>query len=121
MAMRKGIVLLFAFAIWALCGATMGIGVEVTSLQNALMIHAIAAPIIAAAISYVYFNIFGHTAPLQTAVIFVAFVILADLFVVALLVNKSLEMFGSFLGTWMPFISIFVATYLTGAYLGRRA
>jgi hypothetical protein len=120
--MRKVVVvLLFAFAIWALCGMTMGISMEITSLQNALIIHAIAAPIIAAAISFVYFNRFSYTAPLQTAIIFVAFVILLDLFVVALVVNKSLGMFESFLGTWIPLVLIFVATCLTGAYARKRA
>ncbi len=120
--MRKVVVvLLFAFAIWALCGMTMGIGMEITSLQNAIIIHAIAAPIIAVAISFVYFNRYSYTAPLQTAIIFVAFVILSDLFVVALLVNKNLGMFDSLLGTWIPFVLIFVATCLTGMYTRKRA
>jgi hypothetical protein len=118
--MRKG-VSLFAFAIWALCVMTMSIGREITTLQNALIINAIAAPIIVAAISFIYFNKFSYTAPLQTAIIFVAFVILADLFVVALLVNKSLGMFESLLGTWIPFVLIFVATCLTGTYSRKRA
>ncbi len=37
-----------------------------------------------------------------------------DFFVVALLINRSLEMFASPLGTWIPFALIFVSTWLTG-------
>jgi hypothetical protein len=40
-----------------------------------------------------------------------------DIIVVALLINKSFEMFKSIIGTWIPFILIFTATYLTGLYL----
>ena len=35
-------------------------------------------------------------------------------FVVALLINRSFEMFASLLGTWIPFALIFLSTYLTG-------
>jgi hypothetical protein len=79
----------------------------VTSLENALIAHAIAAPIIAAGVSLVYFRKFNFTKPLQTAAIFTAFVIAMDLFVVALLINHSFEMFTSLLGTWIPFALIF--------------
>jgi hypothetical protein len=43
----KNILILLAHALigWALCAATMGIGMAVTTLNNALIIHAIAAPI----------------------------------------------------------------------------
>ena len=86
-----------------------------------VIIHAIAAPIIFALLSSVYFRQFNYTAPLQTATIFVAFVIAVDFFVVALLMLKSFEMFTSPLGTWVPFALIFIATYLTGVYVQRRA
>ena len=115
------VILLHAFVIWALCGMTMGIGMAVTSQENALMAHALAAPIIAAVISMIYFKKFDYTTPLQTAVTFVAFVILVDFSVVAVLIIRSLEMFRSILGTWIPFVMIFVATYLRGMYVRRRA
>ena len=56
---------------------------------------------------------------LQTAIIFVGFVITLDFFVVALVINQSLEMFASLLGTWIPFALIFTSTYLTGLYTVR--
>lgn len=113
------IILMHAFAGWALCAATMGIGMAVTSLNNALIIHAIAAPVFFAGVSLVYFRKSNYTAPLQTAGIFIAFVIAMDFFVVALLINHSLDMFTSFLGTWIPFALIFTSTFVTGVIIKR--
>jgi hypothetical protein len=111
------IILAHAFVGWALCGATMWIGMAAMSLQNAQIAHAIGAPIYFALVSLVYFRRFNYTTPLQTAIIFVSFVIAVDFFLVALVINKSLEMFASPLGTWIPFALIFISTYLTGLYV----
>ena len=107
-------ILVFAFIGWALCTASMVIGMATMSLENALIVHAIGAPIFFTIISLIYFNKFNYTTPLQTALIFVAFVIVVDFFVVALLINRSLEMFASPLGTWIPFALIFTSTYVIG-------
>lgn len=112
-------VLVHAFVGWALCAATMGMGMATTSIENALIIHAIGAPIFFTIVSLIYFKKFNYTTPLQTGVIFVGFVIVVDFFVVALLINRSLEMFASLLGTWIPFALIFISTYLTGLYSMR--
>jgi len=114
------IVLIHAFVGWMLCAATMGIGMSVTSLNNALMIHAIAAPIFFAGVSLVYFRKFNYTTPLQTALTFIAFVIGMDFFLVAILINRSFEMFTSLLGTWIPFALIFLSTYLTGLFVIQK-
>jgi hypothetical protein len=113
-AQKIAIILTHAFLGWLLCFATIGIGMAVTTMQTTLIIHAILAPLFFAAISYFYFRRFHFTTPLQTAVIFIAFIMLMDFFVVALLINRSLEMFTSLLGTWIPFALIFLSTYLTG-------
>ena len=111
---KIAILLAHAFVGWVLCGATMGIGMAVTTLSNALVIHAIAAPIFFAVISLFYFRKFHYTTPLQTALSFLGFVMLMDFFVVAMLINRSFEMFASVPGTWLPFTLIFASTYLTG-------
>ena len=113
-------ILAHAFVGWALCAATMGIGMATTSLENTLIFHAIGAPIFFAVVSLVYFSKFNYTSLLQTALIFVGFVIAVDFFVVALLINRSLEMFTSLLGTWIPFVLIFTSTYLTGLYTVKK-
>ncbi len=108
------IILAHAFVGWMLCAATMGIGMSVTSMNTTLIIHAIAAPIFFAGVSLFYFRKFNYTTPLQTASIFIAFVIAMDFFLVAMVINRSFEMFASLLGTWIPFALIFTSTYLTG-------
>lgn len=105
---------------WALCAATMSIGMATLPLQTALTIHATLAPIFFMLVSLIYFKRFHYATPLQTAIIFVGFVIAMDFFVVALLITRSLEMFASLLGTWIPFALIFTSTYVTGLSLGRK-
>jgi hypothetical protein len=107
----------FAFIGWVLCFGTMGLGMAVTSLENALIIHAVAAPVIFTGVSLVYFKRFNYTNPLQTALVFVAIVITLDFFLVAMVINRSFEMFTSFLGTWIPFLLIFLSTWLTGLFV----
>jgi hypothetical protein len=99
---------------WALCGAIMFVGMAVTSIQTTLILHAIGAPIIFSAISWIYSNKFNYTTSLQTAIIFLMIVLFMDFFLVGLIINRSLEMFTSLLGTWIPFILIFLSTYLIG-------
>ncbi len=65
-AVKTAILLAHAFVGWALCGATMGIGMAITTLNNALIVHAIAAPIFFACISLVYFRYFNYTSPFRT-------------------------------------------------------
>lgn len=102
---------------WALCGAVMFIGMAVTDIQTTLIIHAIGAPIIFSLISWFYFKRLNYTSPIQTALLFICIVIFMDFFLVALIINKSLEMFLSPLGTWIPFTLIFLASYLMGKFL----
>ena len=99
---------------WALCAATMGVGMKLTTPQNALIVHALAAPVFFACISLVYFRRSGAWPPLRTAIAFLGVVAVMDVFVVALLIERSFTMFGSVLGTWLPFLLIFVSTWWTG-------
>jgi len=111
------VILAHALIGWMLCFATIGIGRAVTTMEITLIIHAILAPVFFAVVSLVYFRKFNFTTPLQTAIIFISFVIAMDFFVVAILINKSFEMFTSLLGTWLPFALIFASTYLTGLFV----
>ncbi len=115
------IVLIYAFMGWTLCGVVMFIGTAVTTEFIALIIHAVATPIIFAVVSSFYFKKYDLTTPLETAALFVAFVVLLDFVVVALLINKSLAMFGNVLGTWIPFVLIFISTYYTGRHEEKKA
>ena len=117
---KYGVVLVFALIAQMLCWAIMVIGQMVTSIENTLIAHAIGAPIIAIVVSSIYYKKFNYTSPLQTAIVFVSVVIAMDVFIVALLIEKSFEMFTSPIGTWIPISSIFLATYLSGLFVTRR-
>ncbi|MGD9092125.1 MAG: hypothetical protein PVF74_04730 [Anaerolineales bacterium] len=114
------IILVHALIGWALCTATMMIGMATMTIENTLIVHAIGAPIFFSILSLIYFTKFNYTTALQTALIFVAFVIVVDFFVIALMINRSLEMFTSPLGTWIPFALIFASTYIVGTLVNGR-
>jgi hypothetical protein len=120
---RRQIVAILSLGLlgWALCGAVMFAGMSVMPLEMALIVHAVAAPVIFAAISWFYFVRLRYTAPLPTAVIFTLIVVFTDFFLVALVINRTLDMFRSLLGTWIPFGLIFLSTYLMGLLLPRQA
>jgi hypothetical protein len=110
--------LLSAFVVWLACGLTMALGRSAFGLETALKIHAIAAPVFAALVSLVYFERFG-VSPLVAAAFVTLFIVVLDAGLVAPVFEKSYAMFMSILGTWLPFLSIFVATYLTGTIVSH--
>ena len=113
------IILVHAFIGWILCAGVIGIGFQITSEQNTLIIHAFAVPIIFGIISWFYFKKFHHVSPLQMGFICLAFVLFMDFFVVAMVIQKDFAMFNSMLGTWIPFLLIFFSTYLVGKKISR--
>jgi hypothetical protein len=113
------IVLCHALVLWALCGATIGIGRALVGIETTLIVHAWVVPVFASLIASFYFRKFGQVGPLATAAIFTGFVITLDAGLVAPVFEKSFEMFNSILGTWVPFGLIFVSTLLTGLVARR--
>lgn len=99
---------------WALCGAVMFVAMAVTSLRVALIVHAVAAPVIFGVLTWFFFGRFDRLSPLGLAVSFLLLVVSLDFFIVALVINRSMDMFRSPLGTWIPFSLIFLSTYFTG-------
>lgn len=117
---RKALIIAsHGLVIWVLCGATIGIGRSIFSIQSTLIIHALAAPLFAAAVSLLYFKKFRYTSPLRTALFFLILVMAMDAFLVAPVFEKSYAMFRSALGTWLPFLLIFSATFFTGVLSDR--
>ena len=109
----------FAFAVWVICGALIGIGKQLMSMDATLIMHAISAPIGAAILSWIYHHKFGYTSPIVTATIFVGTALVLDFFVVAILIERNFGMFTSLLGVWIPQALIFLITWLTGASVLR--
>ncbi len=120
--MMKQIIIVIGYALlgWVLCGATIGIGRNFMSMENTLIIHAIAAPVIFAMISTCYFKRVNHYSPLFIATFFVGFVVFMDIVVVAILIERDFSMFKSIIGTWVPFITIFLSTFVTGKMIRKE-
>jgi hypothetical protein len=104
---------------WVLCGITMELGRHYTSLNNALIIHGVAAPVFFSLLSLVYFSKIPSAIPLRSAILFTGIVVILDASVVAPLIEKSYDMFRSILGTWLPFFLIFLSTLITGKLIRR--
>jgi hypothetical protein len=107
--------LLHALIGWALCGAVMGIGMRLMPLQNALLVHLFAAPVIFAMVTLSYHKKAPSARPLWVAAGFTVFVMAMDFFLVAMVIQKSFAMFRSTMGTWLPFGMIFISSWRTGA------
>lgn len=102
---------------WAGCAATMGLLLALASQPVALAVHALAAPAVFAAVSRHYFRPSGAREPLPTALAFVAIVAFLDSVVVAWLFHQGFALFASIVGTWLPFLLIFLVTWATGAVM----
>ncbi len=112
-------ILIHAFIGWALCAAIIGIGFHITTEQTTLIVHALGAPLIFGVISRFYFKKFHHVSPMQMAFICSGFALFLDFFLVAMIIQKSLAMFNSVLGTWIPFLLIFLSTYIVGGKINN--
>lgn len=118
--MRRSLTVgIHAFIGWAICGSIIGIGRIYTSMQTTLILHALLVPVVFGIISLIYFKKFNYTTPLETAFIFVIFVVVMDAVVVAQFIERSYRMFLSPLGTWLPFLSIFLITYFIGSMVKK--
>jgi len=104
---------------WAACGIIMFALLHTTTIYLSLIIHFVAAPFIFLAISNLYFTKFDYTSPFVTAMIFTLIVMILDFFVVAMVIEKNLEMFESAMGTWLPFLFIFLTVWLRGLAIHR--
>lgn len=108
------IVFAHAFVLWFLCTAVMAGAMGMFEPDVALIVHAVAAPLLAGGISFAYFKRFSYTSPLETAGAFLGFVIFMDAFFISFLVLRSFDMFSSVVGTWIPFLLIYASTYIVG-------
>ena len=97
----------------------MAVGMKLGSLRSALIVHAVAAPVIFSAVSTSYFRRSRSLSPIQGAAAFLAVVVFSDLVVVATLIGRSFAMLRSVLGTWLPFVLIFTSSWWTGRVVRR--
>lgn len=107
--------------LWAALGLTLNAARVAWPLDRALFAHGLAAPLLAALVTALYFRRPGHAPPLTTALVFVFVVAGLDALVTAPFLERSWAMFGSLVASWIPFALIFMASYRTGLALRARA
>lgn len=101
--------------LWGACGSVMSVGRRLWTLETALRVHLIAAPIIAFLVATLHKVLVPGFNPTLRAAVMTGLVIVLDAAVVAPLFERSYSMFRSVIGTWLPFATIFLASWLAGA------
>ena len=114
--MRLGWLYLLGLGVvlWGLCGTVMAAGRRMWSLDTTLRVHLAAAPFIAFAVSAIHKLLAGDFNPVLRAMVLTGLVIVLDAAVVAPFLERSYAMFRTFIGTWIPFAAIFLASLLAG-------
>jgi proline iminopeptidase len=108
---RTLVLVAFALVAWGLCGATIGVARGLMPMESALIVHAVAAPIIAGSLAYVYARWLAGPRPLAIGAAFLGAVVVMDVGLIAPFVERSWEMFRSPIGTWIPFALIFLVSW----------
>ena len=110
----------FALVGWVVCGATIGIGRKVLSMQATLIVHAVVAPIAFWVLAWCYARRFPAISAKRVTGTMLGIVVALDAFLVAPFIEHSYAMFQSWLGTWLPFALIAMAAY-AGSSSGRSS
>jgi|GEM_PF-159242 len=99
---------------WAICAVVMAVLLRLVPAGWAMGLHALAAPLVFAGVSWRYFRTYGARDPLPTAIAFTAIVAALDAGIVAGMVLGDFSMFARLAGIWLPFLLIFAASWATG-------
>ena len=100
--------------LWAGCGAVIGIGRKIWSLDTTLKVHLAAATLLAFLVSAIHKLLAPAFDPGLRALTITALIMILDAAIVAPLFERSYAMFRSLIGTWIPFAAIFVASLAAG-------
>jgi hypothetical protein len=104
-----------ALVLWGACGGVIAIGRRLWSQETTLRVHLVAAPVFAFLVAAAHRELAPAFDPLLRAAAITAIVMLLDALVVAPLFERSYAMFRSVIGTWLPFVAIFLAAWTAGA------
>lgn len=106
-------------ALWGGCGAVMAVGRRLWTLDTALRVHLVAAPVIAFLLSALHEWLAPEFSSLLRATLMTGLVVILDALVVGPVFERSCKLFRSIIGTWLPFMAIFVASFAAGTLVLR--
>ncbi len=98
---------------WAVGAGVMAGLLQVASTSVAIGLHAVAVPLIFAAVSVRYFHAYGAREPLPVALTWTALVAILDASVAAFWIG-SFAGLTDLAGTWLPLALVFLVTWLVG-------
>lgn len=101
--------------LWGACGGVMSMGRRLWTLDTALRVHLIVAPIIAFLVATLHKVLVPSFDTTLRAAVMTGLVIVLDAALVAPIFERSYAMFRSIIGTWLPFAAIFLASWAAGA------
>jgi hypothetical protein len=104
-----------ALVLWGTCGGVIAIGRRLWTIDTTLWVHLVAATVFAFLVAAAHRALAPGFDPLLRAAAITMIVILLDALVVAPLFERSYAMFRSVIGTWLPFVAIFLAVWAAGA------
>ena len=116
-----GPTLRWSVAAWIACGLVFALARATWSVDAAVAIHLVAAPLIGATAARFIWTHSGHPGVLATAATVAGTMAVLDAIVVAPFLERSFAMFASPLGTWIPLALILAASAATAALLARPA
>ncbi|HVV84140.1 MAG TPA: flavodoxin domain-containing protein [Kofleriaceae bacterium] len=102
---------------WAACAAILFGLMAILPARAALVLHAIAAPLVFGAVAWRYFRVRGARAPLPSALTFAGVTAALDVALVAGALGRGLAMFRSFTGTWLPLALVVVVAWAVGGVM----
>jgi len=98
---------------WGLCAVHELWLLEVATPQRTVVVRAIAAAIIFGMVAWHYFSVRGARDPLPSASFFTGLVVVLDL-ALRFFAPGSSDVLMGFAGTWLPWLLVFVTTYVIG-------
>lgn len=105
---------------WGICGVVMEALLARVGPSTAVAAHLLIVPVVFAGVASSYFKRRGAWSPLRAAAVFAGVTALLDLAVVATFLERSLAMFRSALGMWIPLGLIFLVTWMVGVVRHHR-
>ena len=92
----------------------MAVGRRLWTLDTTLRVHLVADPVLAFLLSALHEWLAPEFSSLLRATLMTGFVVILDALVVAPVFERSYAMFRSVIGTWLPLVAIFVASFCGG-------
>lgn len=108
--------MLHGLAGWVVTAGLL-MGLMQVHLRAAIIVHAIAAPIVFGVIAWHYFRARGARNALPTAITWTALVALLDFVLVAGLFPAGIALFARVGAIWIPFVLIFLVTWAIGGMM----